>query len=89
MLYSLLKKINFNGTLEIVDYQNNSHTFGKDGPYLKIRLKSKSIEKKLFRNPSLHLGEGYMNEDIIIEDGTIEDFINLVTTTYDDFIKPF
>ena len=67
MLYSVLKNIKFNGTLEIIDYQNNSHIFGKNEPLVKIKFTSKSIEKKLFRNPSLYLGEGYMNEEILIE----------------------
>ena len=87
MLFSILKKIKFTGTLVIVDSNNVSHKFGNNNPYVKIRLKSKSIERKLFRNPSLHLGEGYMNGEIIIEEGTIEQFIDIVTSSYDDFIK--
>ncbi len=87
MLYSVLKNIKFNGTLEIIDYQNNSHIFGKNEPLVKIKFTSKSIEKKLFRNPSLHLGEGYMNEEILIEEGTIEQFVEMVTSSYDDFIN--
>ncbi|MBS56971.1 MAG: SAM-dependent methyltransferase [Rickettsiales bacterium] len=87
MLFSILKKIKFTGTLVIVDSNNVSHKFGNNNPYVKIRLKSKSIERKLFRNPSLHLGEGYMNSEIIIEEGTIEQFIDIVTSSYDDFIK--
>jgi len=52
-----------------------------------FRLKNKSIEKKLFRNPSLHFGEGYMNNEILIEEGSIEELIDLITSCYDDFIK--
>ena len=87
MIYSVLKNIKFNGTLEIIDYQNKSHIFGNNGPLVKIKFTSKSIEKKLFRNPSLHLGEGYMNEEILIEEGTIEQFVDIVTSSYDDFIN--
>ena len=87
MLFSVLKKINFNGTLEIIDSYNKSYTFGNKNPYVKIRLTSKSIEKKLFFNPGLYLGEGYMNKQILIEEGTIEQFIDIVTSSYDDFIK--
>ena len=36
MLYSCLKNINFNGTLEIIDYKNKSHIFGNHGPLVKI-----------------------------------------------------
>tara|TARA_Y100001970_G_scaffold292956_1_gene436821 strand:- start:1167 stop:2351 length:1185 start_codon:yes stop_codon:yes gene_type:complete len=87
MLFSVLKKINFNGTLEIIDSYNKSYTFGNKNPYVKIRLTSKSIEKKLFFNPGLYLGEGYMNKQILIEEGTIEQFIDIVTSSYDDFVK--
>ena len=87
MLYSVLKNIKFNGKLEIVDYYNRSHIFGNNGPLVKIKFTSKSIEKKLFRNPGLYLGEGYMNEEILIEEGTIEQFVDIVTSSYDDFIN--
>jgi len=87
MIYSVLKNIKFNGTLEIIDFNNNSHIFGKNGPLVKIKFKTKSIEIKLFRNPGLYLGEGYMNQEILILEGTIEQFIDIVTSSYDDFIN--
>ena len=86
MLYTVLKNIKFNGTLEIIDSKNQRHIYGNEKPYVKIRLKTKSIEKKLFRNPNLHLGEGYMNEEILIENGNIEQFIDIITSSYDDFV---
>ena len=87
MLYSVLKKVNFREQLSIIDSNNNVHVFGKGKSNLKIRLTNKSIEKKLFRNPSLHFGEGYMNKEILIEEGSIEQLIDLVTSCYDDFIQ--
>ena len=85
MLFSILKNIKLKGKIEIIDYEGNLHSFGYAEPYAKVRFTNKSIERKLFRNPSLYLGEGYMNEEIIIETGTIEDFINIITASYDDF----
>ena len=89
MLYSVLKKVNFKEQLSIIDSNNNLHVFGKGKgkSNLRIRLTNKSIEKKLFRNPSLHFGEGYMNRDILIEEGSIEQLIDLITSCYDDFIQ--
>jgi len=87
MLYSVLKKVNFKEQLSIIDSNNNIHVFGKGKSNLRIRLTNKSIEKKLFRNPSLHFGEGYMNKEILIEEGTIEQLIDLVTSCYDDFVQ--
>jgi len=87
MLYSVLKKVNFKAKLSIIDSNNNTHVFGKGKSNLRIRLTNKSIEKKLFRNPSLHFGEGYMNKEILIEEGSIEQLIDLITSCYDDFIQ--
>ncbi len=87
MLFNVLKKLNFDGTLEIVDSNNKIYKFGSSNPQVRIRLKNKSIERKLFFNPNLHIGEAYMNEELIIEKGTIEEFLNLITNCYDDFIS--
>ena len=87
MLFSVLKKLNFDGTLEIIDSNEKIYKFGNSNPQVRIRLKNKSIERKLFFNPNLHIGEAYMNEELIIEKGTIEEFLNLITNCYDDFIS--
>ncbi len=87
MLFSILKKLNFDGTLEIIDSNEKIYKFGNSNPQVRIRLKNKSIERKLFFNPNLHIGEAYMNEELIIEKGTIEEFLNLITNCYEDFIS--
>ena len=87
MLYSVLKKVNFKGKILIVDSSDKIHEFGSGSDNLKIKLTTKSIEKKLFRNPGLYFGEGYMNQEILIIEGTIEKLIDLITSCYDDFIQ--
>jgi len=87
MLYSVLKKVNFKGKILILDSSDKIHEFGSGPDNLKIKLTTKSIEKKLFRNPSLYFGEGYMNQEILIKEGTIEQLIDLITSCYDDFIQ--
>jgi len=87
MLYNVLKKVNFNGKIIIIDSDNNVHEFGSGNKLVRIKLTNKSIEKKLFRNPGLHFGEGYMNEEILIEAGSIEELIDIVTSGYDDFVR--
>ena len=87
MLFSVLKKIKFKGSLEIIDSKNKKYIFGSGNEFVKIRLTNRSIEKKLFYNPSLYLGEGYMNQEIIIEEGTLDDFLKIITACYDEYIK--
>ena len=84
---AVLKKLNFDGTLEIIDSNEKIYKFGSSNPQVRIRLKNKSIERKLFFNPNLYIGEAYMNEELIIEKGTIEEFLNLITNCYEDFIS--
>ena len=50
MLFSVLKKLNFDGTLEIIDSNDKIYKFGNSNPHVCIRLKNKSIERKLFLN---------------------------------------
>ncbi|MBM3484694.1 MAG: class I SAM-dependent methyltransferase [Alphaproteobacteria bacterium] len=68
------------GTLRVVDAGGKLHTFsGEPGPTVTIRLHDKSLHSKLFWNPRLHAGEGYMDGTLTIEDGQgIFDFIDLV-----------
>ena len=87
MLYNVLKKLNLDGTLEVRDSNDRIHSFGNSNPLVRIKLINKSIERKIFFNPNLYIGEAYMNEELIIEKGTIEELISLVTNCYDDFIS--
>ena len=93
MLFSVLRKVPLKGKLDIIDYNGKTHSFGtfidstSDNLYSRIRFTNKSIQRKLFINPGLYLGEGYMDGEIIIEEGTIEDFINIITSSYDDFVS--
>ena len=87
MLFTILNKINFKGKLVITNYKGKIFHFGDGSDFVKIRLTNKSIENKLFRNPSLYLGEGYMNKEIIIEEGTLDDLLKIITASYDDFMS--
>ena len=87
MIFSILKKIKFKGRLEITDYSGKTYQYGEGNIFSKIRFINKSIERKLVHNPSLYLGEGYMDGDIIIEQGSLDDFLNIITSSYDDFLS--
>jgi cyclopropane-fatty-acyl-phospholipid synthase len=68
------------GTLRVVDAGGRLHTFaGEPGPSVTIRLHDRALHTRLFWNPRLHAGEGYMDGTLTIEDGgSIYDFIDLV-----------
>jgi cyclopropane-fatty-acyl-phospholipid synthase len=87
MIFTILKNIKFKGKLDIIDCKGKKYSFGKGNDYSKIRFTNKSIERKLFCNPDLYLGEGYMNGDIIIEKGNLDNLIKIITSAYYDFIS--
>ena len=87
MLFSILKNIPFKGTINIIDAKGKSHFFGSADPYVKIRFTSTSIQRKIFFNPNLYIGEAYMNEELLIEEGRIEDFISIITESYADVVS--
>jgi cyclopropane-fatty-acyl-phospholipid synthase len=78
LLDQLLRRIIRNGVLTVVDAGGVSHAYGTEGlPHVAIRLKDKSLHHKLFTNPELHAGEAYMNGTLVIEHGTLRDFLTL------------
>lgn len=87
MLFLALKKVSFKGKLDIVDCKSKIHSFGTSTPYVKIKLKNKSIERKIFLNPALYIGEAYMTKELVVEKGSVEDFISIITNIYDDVIS--
>jgi len=80
LLSLLLGKLVQKGTLTVVGANGKSRTFG-DGhePEVTVRLHKRSLETKLFLNPCLYLGEAYMDGTLTIEQGTMMEFLCIVT----------
>ena len=78
LLSSMLSRFVRKGTLRIIDSGGKVHEFkGTPEPLATIRLHEGGLPLKLFRNPELHLGEGYMNGTITLVDCTLSDFLGL------------
>ena len=77
LLGFLLGKLIRKGTLRVIDAQGGVHSFlGDTGPTLTIKLHDPALERRLFLNPRLYLGEAYMDGTLTIEDGAdIYDFL--------------
>jgi cyclopropane-fatty-acyl-phospholipid synthase len=77
-LDSLLKRFVQRGSLTVTDARGRTSTYsGGEGPRVAVRLTDPSLSWKLFVNPELHAGEAYMNGTLVIEQGTIRDFLTL------------
>ena len=68
------------GELTVVDATGKTHAFGVKGqnPKSAIRLHDKSLHYQLFFYPEFYLGESYMNGTLTLEEGTLNDFIELL-----------
>ena len=78
LLSSMLSRFVQKGTLRIIDSGGKVHEFkGTPEPLATIRLHEDDLPLKLFRNPELHVGEGYMNGTITLVDCTLSDFLGL------------
>ena len=79
-LLNFLRKLIKDDGFELVDANKKSHIIGKpkkENP-IKLKILDKSLHWKLLMNPDLYLGEGYMNGSIVIENGTLTDFLDIV-----------
>ena len=63
----------------LIDYDSKKYEIGKpfkENP-IQIRLLDKSLNYKLLLNPDLYFGEAYTNGSLIIENGSLTDFLEI------------
>jgi cyclopropane-fatty-acyl-phospholipid synthase len=84
MFAALLKTVIHNGSLCVIDSAGRSHSIG-DGspPSVVVRLASRRISYLLALNPSLVIGEAYMDGTLTIDSGTLYDFIDMLASNMD------
>jgi cyclopropane-fatty-acyl-phospholipid synthase len=68
------------GRLGVIDAAGRRHVFGgSPGPTATVRLRDPALHWKLLLRPRLYVPEAYMNGRLTIEDGSLYDFIDLLT----------
>ncbi len=78
LLSHMLTKFVQKGTLHVIEADGRLHEFkGTPEPLATIEFHEDDLPFKIFRNPELHLGEGYMNGTVTLVDCTISDFLGL------------
>jgi len=79
LLAHLLRHIIRRGRLTVIDSSGRSYGFGEPpGPVSTIRLHTKALERRMFFNPRMAVGEGCMDGTLTLEQGDIYDFLSLV-----------
>ena len=76
---SLLQTAIRQGAVRLIDASNRTFLIG-DGqpPSWTLRLKRRHLDWSIALNPSVRLAEAYMDDLIVIEDGTLYDFLDLL-----------
>ena len=78
-LISFLNNLFKQDGFEIIDSNSKKYVIGnptKDKPIV-IRFLDQKLMQKLLINPDLYFGESYMNGSLVIENGTLTDFLDL------------
>ncbi len=80
---AILKSIVRDGSLVVIDSAGRRHSIG-DGspPAATLHLTSKASEYTLALNPALSVGEAYMDGRLVIKDGSLYDFLDVVARNY-------
>jgi cyclopropane-fatty-acyl-phospholipid synthase len=80
LLSNMLKRLIQCGTLNVIDASGKLHTFaGTPSPAVTIRLHNRSLSRRLVLRPELTMGEAYMDGTLTMEEGTLFDFLRLVS----------
>jgi cyclopropane-fatty-acyl-phospholipid synthase len=80
-LSGLLRSMIHVGHLTVIDASGRSSEFGErgTGPSVKLRMHKHTLPFRLLMNPSLAFGEAYMDGALTFEQGTLQDFLSLVS----------
>ena len=79
------------GSLRIIDADGGTHEIGRpgNGPAVTIRFHDRVIAHKLPLNLDLYFGEAYMDGRMTIEEGTLEELIELLLRNLHGGALPF
>ena len=68
------------GHLTLITPDGRRHEIGRPGsrPRAVVRIKDRHLPLRLIRNGAYHLGQGYMDGGLAIEDGTLHDFLEIL-----------
>ncbi|MCF3946755.1 cyclopropane-fatty-acyl-phospholipid synthase family protein [Acidiphilium sp. AL] len=79
MFAKILNYVVRSGSLRLIDGAGRIHAIGDDSPpRVTVRLRSRRLDITLALNPSLSIGEAYMDGMFVIEQGTLYDFLDVI-----------
>jgi cyclopropane-fatty-acyl-phospholipid synthase len=86
LLAELLRRVIEVGSLRLIGPDGRSYGFGDgSGPPVTIQIREPSVARRLFVNPTLTLGEAYMDGHVTIEGGSLADLMTVVCRNLERF----
>ena len=79
-LNNVFKKDGF--ILEDANFKNYIIGTPRGGKPIKVKILDKKLHYKLILQPDLYFGEAYTDGEIIIENGSLSDFLNLALMNF-------
>ncbi len=80
LLDRMLRRAITIGALELIDSNGRTRRYGDpDAPPLRVRLSGRQTAGEIGLSPALGAGEAYMDGRLVVENGAIEDLLDLVT----------
>ena len=77
-LASFLNRIFKKGGFILTDANSKDYIIGEpDKNPIRLKILNKNLHYKLLLHPDLYFGEAYTNGEIIIENGSLTDFLDL------------
>ena len=78
LLSGVMRRFMRHGKVALVDAEGNRHYIcDREGPTIVLRVTDKSTERKLATGSSVWWGEAYMDGRLLIEEGSLRDFIEI------------
>ncbi len=82
---ALLKRLIRSGTVRLIDTSDRTRSYGDgESPKCTLRLTSKWVGNWLAFRPSLRIGEAFMDGTLVVEEGDIYDFLEIVALNLDN-----
>lgn len=89
-LKSYLTKAIREGSLEVIDAEGKTHTFGdRQGEAVRVRFTSAEAEAAVINDPDLKLGEEFAAGRLLVEQGSIYDFLMVIFRNARNALPPW
>jgi len=81
LVAALLARLVQRGTLDWTDTEGRTRRFGPGGaPEVAVKILDRSLPRRLLSQPSLALGEAWMDGGAILQRGTLREFLDVLTS---------